>query len=531
MTNEAPSDRFPVVVVGAGLAGLTASLVLAEQGIPPLLLEADALWPGGRLAGGAADAFDYGGRAWSFPTEHGMHAIWGEYHNLRALLERYLDVPLQPSNGEAWINRWRGDVRVMEAGNAVRSRWIPAPFHYLQLLFNPAIWRSITPVDFLSLPGFLNSVLFAVGLDPLRERRALDGLMMDDFFGGWTPNLRATFTGLGVNLLAAPAERISLAAYIAALRFYTLMRRDAWQLQYMTADAGTALIAPMMRAIEAGEGMLMAGTELQRIEPEGDGWRLIVADARRGGQRSLLAERVILAVDPPAARRILEGSPALCDEAAGFIIPEAVGSVAVRLWFSEAPPYGPMGGMFTGHAVPDNFFWLHQIYDDFAQWHSVTGGSAIETHFYPPTRDDGKPDRYFLITALDEVQRAFPGLRGRFVHGAVRRNLRTQTLFRVPDEHSMWVETPWPGLLLAGDWVGCDSPAMWMERCAITGIAAANAVIEAGGGAPYPILSMRQPEWLARTMERGLRGLRRAFAPSVARLVRARRGRQERKTG
>ena len=54
-------DRFPVVIVGAGLAGLTAGLVLAERGIQPLILEADTTWPGGRLAGGDPEAFEFNG--------------------------------------------------------------------------------------------------------------------------------------------------------------------------------------------------------------------------------------------------------------------------------------------------------------------------------------------------------------------------------------------------------------------------------------------------------------------------------------
>ncbi len=42
----------PVHIIGAGLAGLTAALHLAERGITPIVLEADSLWAGGRLSGG-----------------------------------------------------------------------------------------------------------------------------------------------------------------------------------------------------------------------------------------------------------------------------------------------------------------------------------------------------------------------------------------------------------------------------------------------------------------------------------------------
>ena len=111
---------------------------------------------------------------------------------MRAMLERFTTVQLEASIGEEWINRWGREVRVVEAGQLVRFGWVPAPFHYLSLLYSPRFWSTITPLDFLSLPGFLFSILWTVGFDPIKEGIALDGLTMQDFFRGWTPNLRAT---------------------------------------------------------------------------------------------------------------------------------------------------------------------------------------------------------------------------------------------------------------------------------------------------------------------------------------------------
>src|SRR6185436_9064820 len=41
-----------MIVIGAGLAGLTAAVHLAERGVPVVLLEADRLHAGGRVWGG-----------------------------------------------------------------------------------------------------------------------------------------------------------------------------------------------------------------------------------------------------------------------------------------------------------------------------------------------------------------------------------------------------------------------------------------------------------------------------------------------
>lgn len=516
------NNIFAVVIIGGGIAGLTAAAHLAARDVPPLVLEADTLWAGGRLAGGAPEIFEYQGKTWSFMPEHGVHAVWGGYENFRATLSRFTNTTLNPSPGEEWINRWGREVRRMEAGNAVRSRWIPAPLHYLQLLFHPHIWANITPLDFLSLPGLLVSILLTVGIDPLKEKRALDGLLMREYFRGWTPNLRATFTGLGVNLLAAPPEEIDLSAFIAVLRFYTMLRRDAWQMAYLPDNPQRCVIQPLIDSFTANEGgMLLPGTTAIKLEKSGENWRIIVEDALRGGIRSLYAQHVILAAHAPGVERLLLDSPDTATEAQKIKFPPGLRCTVVRLWFSAAPRAGTPGGMLTGDFEPDNFFWLHRLFPEFQSWHEQTGGSAIELHLYGTNKLLDQPDYNLLILTVSEVQRAFPEVRGTFIHGTVQRNSKVQTRFRVPTDESLYVQTPWQNIHACGDWIGYDTPTFWMERAATTAIAAANAVLVANQLAPYPILQPKSPEIPVRALATILKGFRRVLGVPV-RLLRRR---------
>lgn len=514
-------NQFPVVIIGAGLAGLVSAVHLAEQGIPPLVLESDYLWAGGRLSGGDPDTFEHEGREWSFKPDHGVHALWGGYDNMRAMLERFLpDMKLQPSVGEEWINRWGREVRTLEAGNAIRSRWLPAPFHYLQLLFHPGIWATITPLDFLSLPGFLVSVLLTVGFDPIKEKSALDGLPMKEYFRGWTPNLKATFVGVGQNLMAAHQDDTDFASYVAALRFYTIMRRDTWQMSYFPADSDTSLIRPLVEKIESLGGRVQGGTTASQLQKTADGWRVVIEDSTAGGLRSLYARHVILATNAPSAQRILCNSLDTAPQAEKLIFPAGLRNIVIRLWFKQSPREGTQGGMLTGDFVADNFFWLHRLYDDFREWHEATGGSAIELHFYATGNFLEMPERNLLITAVNELYYAFPELRGHFVHGVVRRNSGVHTRFRVPTADSLWVDTPFKGVYACGDWVGYESPAFWMERATVTGIASANRVLDQMGKTPYPLIPPKSPEKLARGIELLIIGLRKIFGRPIRALFR-----------
>ncbi|MFP4321544.1 MAG: FAD-dependent oxidoreductase [Anaerolineales bacterium] len=521
-------DLFPVVIIGSGLAGLSTAVHLAARDIPVLILEADSEWPGGRLAGGAPDTFEYAGQTWSFNSQHGIHALWGGYDNMTAMFERFLAVELRPSAGEEWINRWGRHVTIVEAGNAVRRAWFPAPLHYLQLLFRPSFMRSITWLDFLSLPGFLVSLMWVTGLDPIEEEIDLDGLMIEEFFRGWTPNLRATFRGLGHSLLAAPSEQITLTAFIAAMRFFTMLRRDVWHLRYLPTNPHDCINIPMVERVRAADGDILYGAHAKSVAQRDDYWLVRFEDTKHGTIRTLEAQHVILAVDPPAAQAILTTSPDTAPAAAQMRFPSAMRNATVRMWYSTTPREGAPGGMFTGDFMVDNFFWLHRIQEDFIAWHEATGGSAIEVHLYVTDDVLRKPDELLIVEAVKEVQTAFPELRGNFVYATVRRNNATQTQFLIPKRgQSLFVDTPWPNLYACGDWVGYKNPALWMERCTITGMAAANHVLRNLGKPPFEIIPPRPPERSARLMGAGVRLGRRLVGQPILSAARTLRGKRQ----
>ncbi|HZM23636.1 MAG TPA: FAD-dependent oxidoreductase, partial [Anaerolineales bacterium] len=95
------TNHYDAIIIGGGVAGMTAALHLAERGLKPLILEADER-VGGRFSGRDEIIID----DWHFPNEHGVHGIWSSYVNFKSMLKRHEILPaLIPAKEEQWIHR------------------------------------------------------------------------------------------------------------------------------------------------------------------------------------------------------------------------------------------------------------------------------------------------------------------------------------------------------------------------------------------------------------------------------------------
>lgn len=498
-----------ICILGGGVAGLTAAALLAERGLAPVLLEADPRWVGGRLRDSpAAELAGADGATWRFPAEHGVHGIWSPYHNLRALLTHHGIMPeLVPSREETWIFGRKRRVRAAAIGSAMRTSLVPAPFHYLALFVRPRFWAMLSPRDLASLLLISGSLLSAMSIDPLVEGKALDGMTLADFTRGWSPTLRSLFVGLARNSLAAHPEAAPAAGFIAFLRFYTLLRRDSWVFGYLPGTGGACIAEPLAERARACGARIQLGCRATQIDRIGEQWQVRYDDG--AGERALLADRLVLALDAPAAAQLLRNSPATAARAGELRFPAGVATAIIRMWFAACPRPVAESGMCTGDFAIDNFFWLHRLQPAYRAWHEATGGSAVEVHLYGAPPAGEQPDAALLARAQLDIYRAFPELRGQLLHTTLQRNPATHTLFTPGDPaRALAVGTPWPGMVACGDWVAHPHPAMYLERAATTGMAAANLLLAELGREPWPLAPPAEPEWFAGLVSAGMTRVR-----------------------
>ena len=481
-----------VIVIGGGIAGLTAALHLAERGLKPLVLEADPRFIGGRLAGGEEVDVD----GWKFRLEHGVHGIWSQYrHNLRPVFV--------PAQEERWYYLDQVGSRSAEVGSAIRHSFIPAPFHYLRLFLRPSFLMVTDVRDLFRMFNVWSLLIMAVGVDPFGEDQPLEGQMLGQYIGKWGPALRGFFTGLARNGLSTHADEIPLAGFLAFLRFYTLLRRDSWAFSYLPGDGGTTIAEPLAERVKSLGGTILTGKRVDRLKVQDGAWTV------HSGDEIFPAQQVILAVDSAAAESIIKNSFDDHD----LYFPRSMANAVVRLWFDRPPKPGAEGGMFTGGFVMHNFFWLERIVAPYRKWSKATGGSAIEVHIYGPQEKLDQPDALLLTETITDFYRAHPELRGHLIHQHIQRNAATHTLPSLgPKERHPGIRTRWPGLFCAGDWVRDPLPAFFLERACATGIKAANEILSGRGLEPWPLVDYLPPEpfvgWIEKLMKRGRKRIR-----------------------
>ncbi|HXD09034.1 MAG TPA: FAD-dependent oxidoreductase [Anaerolineales bacterium] len=484
-------NHYDVIIIGGGVAGLSAALHLAERGLKPLILEADER-AGGRLSG--ENEIMINGRG--FPNEHGVHGIWSSYVNFKTMLKRHEILPeLIPAKEEQWIYRTGNFIRRAPIGSVIRNSVIPAPFHYIQLFLLPQFLWMLGIHDWASLFNVWSTLVMAIGIDPFVEDQPLAGLTFGNSLKRWGPAMRSLFFGLTRNGLSTDPDSVPLAGFLAFLRFYTVMRRDAWRFDYLP-NGGGEVVEKLSAKVKQYGGEISFQARAKRFLKKDGGW--LTYYQQDGVHKSVQAPFLILASDSPAAESIIRNS----FQADNLFFPHGLAHAVIRLWFDTEPRRHPEAGIFSGDFVMHNFFWLDQIYESYRRWHDETGGSCIEIHVYGPAEVLKQGDAVLLTNVLTDFYRAFPELKGHLIRPHIQRNAATHTLPALGARGThLGIETAWENLFCAGDWVRHETPAFFLERACVTGIEAANRVLALSGKDEFDLQNYPPPEPLAAWIE------------------------------
>ena len=481
-----------VVVIGGGLAGITAAIALRETGARVTLLESRP-----RL-GGATCSFTRGGLV----VDNGQHVFLGcctAYRELIARLGMTSSVSLQD----------RFDVAVLGPHGRARLRRtrLPGPLHMGQALVT---YPLLSPVERLRVTRAALAMRF---LDPARP--GLDAQRLGDWLAAHGQSERARrvlwdlFTVSALNVAGDDAN-LSLAATV--VRTALLGARDA-------ADIGTPAIPLGDLHGQAGARLLgqlgasvRLGAKVTSVQPlDGGGFRVQLADrglsaaARRTSQSSTdLASTDPASAGQPSAGQPSAGQPSAGQPSADLASTDlaAVDGVVLAVPPETAARLLPAGAAAPGPG-PERWRELgaspivnvHVLYDrqvtslPFAaavdspvQWvFDRTGPSGLDAGQYLAVSVSAADDvvdtpaaqlREQFVPALEEI---FPAARDARITDFFVTRERRATFRQEPGcgEKRPGATTRLPGLVLAGAWTNTGWPDT-MEGAVRSGLSAAR---------------------------------------------------------
>lgn len=242
-----------VVVVGGGIAGMSAAATLAARGVRVTLVErANTL--GGKLAGWPITV---GGV--EVPMEHGFHGFFRQYYTLRELLaEAGADRDMVPQGGYPILS----SQRAVEGFPATRA---PFPVNLLEVL-----GRSPT-LGFGDVAGVRPGMNALLAYDPVRTFAAWDGVDMETFIregrleGPFADVVLRPFGQASLNALS----RFSAAEAIRFFHFYMLGNPEGLGFDALGRGTHLSVLAPLRAHLDRLGVTIRTGTPVRRVRFSG----------------------------------------------------------------------------------------------------------------------------------------------------------------------------------------------------------------------------------------------------------------------
>ncbi|GCD97507.1 hydroxysqualene dehydroxylase HpnE [Embleya hyalina] len=434
-----------MVVIGGGLAGVTAALAAADAGVEVTLLE------GRPRLGGATFSL----RRDDMWLDNGQHVFLRCCTEYIAFLERVGSadkVYLQPRMDVPVRTPWGTRTRLARSG-------LPAPLH---------LSSALARYPLLTMAGRARVGLAALALrrlDPADP--ALDEVTFAawlDRFGVTAREREAMWDLIGIATLNLPATEASLAMAVKVFRTGVLDRNDG-------ADIGWSLVPLQeLHGDASARALAKAGVRVRlraRVDAldAGDGGFVVHA----GGER-IEAEAVVLAVPHYDAARLLPAGALLLDDV--LADPNLLTGLGTSPIVNLHVVYDrPVLDTPLAAGIGSPVQWMF----DRSAGHGLAPGRYVAVSLSAAGREIDLTSAQLRDRFVPELARVLPAARQARVERFVVTKERSATFRPAPGSGRLrpGPRTAIPGLALAGAWTATGWPAT-MEGAVRSGLSAAR---------------------------------------------------------
>ncbi|MGK7945365.1 MAG: FAD-dependent oxidoreductase [Microcystaceae cyanobacterium] len=455
------TETKKVVIVGAGWAGLGATYHLVQQGYDVTLLEASP-YIGGLVAGWKTKE----GRS----VEAGIHGFWYPYRNIFKVVDQLNLKPFTPFTRSSQYSPFGLEVQSPIFQDQPR---LPSPlgtFIYTQ-------FQRLPLSDRLSALPLLYAVIdFDNSEDAWNRYDKITARELFRQFGVSSRLYKEAFEPMLLVGLFAPGEQCSAAATLGMLYYFILAHQADFDVVWCRGTVGEKIFQPWVDKIEQLGGKVLTNKRVSDVilDDQGQGKGVIC------GSERFEADAVIFGVSVNGVKKIVESSPTL-SQYADFRNLRNLGSIdvlATRLWFDQKVDVPlPSNACFGFDATTGwTFFDLNNLQDEYQQ----ETGSVIEADFYHANQLLSMSDQEIVKKVHHDLSVCVPQFK--------QANVVDQSVIRVSQgvthfspgsyQYLLKAKTPIPNLYLSGDWVITDHGSWSQEKAYVTGLEAANLVIE-----------------------------------------------------
>jgi uncharacterized protein with NAD-binding domain and iron-sulfur cluster len=494
------SSSKKVVIVGAGWSGLGAAYHLAKQGYEVTLLEAGA-YPGGLVAG------------WQTPlgrsVEAGIHGFWYPYSNIFALTD---ELGIQPFTPYTRSSQYSPAGLEVESPIFQREPYLPTPLG----TFIYTRFKRLPLVDRLSALPLLYALIDFDNSDEAWRR--YDNMTARELFKQYGVSERLykeSFEPMLLVGLFAPGEQCSAAAALGMLYYFILAHQPDFDVRWCRGTVGEMIFRPWVAQIEKAGGKILANHRVTDVRAGADN----SIDAVICGDEVFAADAVIFSVGITGMKKIV-GQSALLRDRPEFRNLSNLGGIdvlAVRLWFDrkiEIPL--PSNACFGFHQTTGwTFFDLNALHDEY----KGESGSVVEVDYYHANQLLDLGDEQILPLVRADLAGCLPAFGNAQIvdHSVIR--IRQGVSHFAPGSYRYLLPstTSFSNVFMSGDWIVTRHGSWSQEKAYVTGLEAANRVINSFGiGQPASIIPIVPDEphiQVARAVNRSGREVRQHFLP------------------